>query len=45
MDELIHDGVENKLMHKVVGKMDKLIHCGGVARVDNLAQRRLGESG
>ena len=45
VDELIYGGVANKLMHRVVGKVDKLIHCGGVRRVDDLAQRRRRESG
>ena len=44
VDELIRGGVRNKLMCGVVGKGDKLIHCGGVGRVDDLARRRHGES-
>ena len=45
VDELTHFGVGNKLMHGVVGRTDKLIHCGSVGRVDKLSQRRRGESG
>ena len=30
VDELIQGGVGNELMHGVVGRMDELIHCGGV---------------
>ena len=46
VDKLIHSGVGNKLMHGVVGRADKLINCGNVARVDKLAQRwRGGEEG
>ena len=53
VDELIHDGVGNKLMHRVVGRADKLMHCGGVGRVDELHSVKregirgctLGESG
>ena len=44
VDELILGSVGYELMHRVVGKVDKLIRCGNVEKVDELAQRRRGES-
>ena len=44
VDELINDGAGNKLMHGVVGKVDELIHYGGVEKDDKLAQRQRGET-
>ena len=44
VDELIHGVAGNEMMHGVVGKADKLIHCSDVERVDDLTQRRRGES-
>ena len=42
VNKLIHSSVGNELMHGVVGRTDKLIHCGVVGKVDNLARRRRG---
>ena len=36
VDELIHKSVGNKLKHGVVGRENKLIHCSGVGKVDEL---------
>ena len=45
MDELIHGGVGNELIHEVVGKADELIYCNGVGRVDKLSRRQREGSG